>query len=464
MKNTPTRDKLERLGLHHQLSTKKRPSNTTLSLLENELLQANSNTDTALSIKERLERLVDATTSKSQKKQHPAPKKSTRTLSNALPGKQIETKLGSFYLAETIYPWNHQHGCIKLGRLRDISTKLLSVFSSQGDNIQIDINKTLFLDTETTGLAGGSGTCAFLVGLGFATTKGFIVQQMFMRDYKEESAMLAHLNELIRSFDFLVTYNGKSFDVPLLESRFVLSRQRSSFEELHHFDLLYSARGLWKARIKNCRLIELENQLLEFKRIDDVPGHVIPELYFRYIRTQNPNEIHHVFEHNRHDIVSLAALAIIAESSLDENYTPEHPIDDVSLGRWFERQSQPSRSMRHYQRAIESGLPACQKNKVLQRLAYQYKLRNDLEDAQVIWEQLAGENTIESLMALRELAMLLEHQEKNFPKALDKCELALKRLDGNPRFSYAFIDRWRASFEHRRNRLIRRIKTNTYTG
>ena len=120
--------------------------------------------------------------------------------------------------------------------------------------------------------------------------------------------------------------------------------------------------------------------------------------------------------------------------------------------------------MRHYQRAIESDLPASQKNKVLQRLAYQYKLRNDLEDAQVIWEQLACENTIESLMALRELAMLLEHQEKNFPKALDKCELALKRLDGNPRFSYAFIDRWRASFEHRRNRLIRRIKTNTYTG
>ena len=165
-----------------------------------------------------------------------------------------------------------------------------------------------FLDTETTGLAGGTGTCAFLVGVGRITPEGFRVRQFFMRDYCEEASLLDALARHLAPFRVLITYNGRTFDQPLLETRYRLNRSRPPFGKLEHLDLLYGARRLWKLRYETCRLVDLENQVLGFERQGDVPGALIPYLYFEYLRTGRAARLLPVFHHNATDILTLACL------------------------------------------------------------------------------------------------------------------------------------------------------------
>ena len=138
-----------------------------------------------------------------------------------------------------------------------------------------------FLDTETTGLAGGSGTYAFLIGVGSITPHGFRVRQFFMREYGEEASLLVALAEHLKQFDVLITYNGKTYDQPLLETRYRMVRARPPFTSLTHLDLLFGARRLWKLRFDSCRLVELENQILGVERQGDLPGELIPYVLFR---------------------------------------------------------------------------------------------------------------------------------------------------------------------------------------
>ena len=172
----------------------------------------------------------------------------------------------------------------------------------------LDLQKTLFLDTETTGLTGGTGTFVFMVGLGFFCEGGFLVRQLFMRDYSEERACLSLLNEFLESFQFLVTFNGRHYDIPLLETRFILSRMNSRIREMPNFDLLFPSRKIWKGAYENCRLVTLESKLLGMGRQDDVPSEWIPHFYFEYVQTGDATKIHRVFYHNQMDILSMVAL------------------------------------------------------------------------------------------------------------------------------------------------------------
>ena len=146
--------------------------------------------------------------------------------------------------------------------------------------------KWAFLDTETTGLAGGTGTYAFLVGVGSIEASGFRLRQFFMRDYGEEASLLSRLDEYLAPFDVLITYNGKAYDQPLLETRFRMVRARHPFERMEHLDLLFGARRLWKLRLESCRLVDLENRILGVERQGDLPGEMIPYIYFDFLRTQ----------------------------------------------------------------------------------------------------------------------------------------------------------------------------------
>ena len=147
-----------------------------------------------------------------------------------------------------------------------------------------DCSKWAFLDTETTGLAGGSGTYAFLIGVGRITPAGFELRQFFMRDLAEEASLLHGLSEYLAQFDTLVTYNGKTYDQPLLETRYRMARMKPPFGRMEHLDLLFGARRLWKLRFDSCRLVDLENQILGFEREGDLPGEMIPYVYFEYLR------------------------------------------------------------------------------------------------------------------------------------------------------------------------------------
>jgi uncharacterized protein YprB with RNaseH-like and TPR domain len=449
-----TRERLERLFP----SPKRRPhGGEALERLESELL-GSEGAGSELSLKERLERLVKVAQSRPRAQEPPRPRAKPIDLSKAFPeGKEHSNELGSFFCVDRYFPLSHRHGRVQLERLLQVPRQRFSILAKGDESASIDLERAFFLDTETTGLAGGSGTCPFLIGVGFVEDGAFVLRQLFMRDYREEAAMLRAFLELASRYELLVSYNGKSFDVPLLENRFVLTRQSFSFEEKLHFDLLHPARSLWKARFESCRLAELEQWLLGIERENDPSGYLIPNIYFRFLRTADASELPYLFEHNATDILSLAALTVAASDMLDEGNLPENPIDDFSLGRLFERVEEPERSILHYNRAVESGLTGSARRRSLQGLAEHHKRRGEIEKARELWEALSREEGLESVLALHELAMHREHHEKDFASALALCNDALERLDSGYELPLGFRERYREAFQHRSRRLTRRL-------
>jgi uncharacterized protein len=171
----------------------------------------------------------------------------------------------------TAHGVQRRHGSIGIVDLEDLSHDLLDPISN-GQIRGVPPAKWCFLDTETTGLAGGSGTYAFLIGVGRITPQGFRVRQFFMRDFGEEASQLSAITEHLKQFEVLITYNGRTFDQPLLETRFRMVRQRPPFSALEHLDLLFGARRLWNLRFDSCRLVDLEHQILGVERQGDLPG------------------------------------------------------------------------------------------------------------------------------------------------------------------------------------------------
>ena len=181
-----------------------------------------------------------------------------RGLEALLDGAVEETERGKLLVVRRRFPVGHRHGAQPLMAARDATPAALALLSRGGETVT-DGRRLLYLDTETTGLAGGTGTYAFLVGVGFFDGDEFEVRQFFMRDLDEEPALLTVLDETFRKFDGFVTYNGAGFDLPLLETRFVLGRRRFP-GDVFHVDLLGPARRLWSARLSDCRLGTVEQR------------------------------------------------------------------------------------------------------------------------------------------------------------------------------------------------------------
>ena len=253
-----------------------------------------------------------------------------------LPGEEVETSVGKHYETETFYARHRRHGSADIGALADLPADLLETLSD-GAVRGVPPGEWAFLDTETTGLAGGTGTCAFLVGVGHITPEGFRVRQFFMRDYGEEASSLDALTRFLEPFRVLITYNGRSFDQPLLETRYCMNRARHPFGRFVHFDLLYGARRLWKLRFDSCRLVDLENRILGVERQGDAPGALIPYLYFEYLRTQEIARLVPVFHHNATDILTLACLTGIVPLAFNDpsNASIRHGAEMAALARWL---------------------------------------------------------------------------------------------------------------------------------
>jgi uncharacterized protein YprB with RNaseH-like and TPR domain len=187
----------------------------------------------------------------------------------------------------------------------------------------------VFFDVETTGLSGGAGTLAFLAGCGWFENGGFRVRQFFLSGPAGEHAMLDGLAAIFDAASLLVTFNGRSFDVPLMETRWAYHRRECPTAELPHFDMLPPARLLWSRREDertSCTLSALERSVLRFHRAGDVPGFEIPSRYFRFLRTGDSSVIQGVLEHNQHDLISLAAVMVhalqLARVGADDCETP----------------------------------------------------------------------------------------------------------------------------------------------
>jgi uncharacterized protein YprB with RNaseH-like and TPR domain len=343
---------------------------------------------------------------------------------------------GEYFVARESLPFGRPYGKLRVGDVSVTDLRSLDLFLE--DSTLPDPSELVYLDTETTGLAGGTGTCAFLIGLGLIEGSDFVVRQFFLRDYPEEKAILAALTEVLSGYKGLVTFNGKTFDVPLLETRYTLARQRSPFGRLIHLDLLHPARRLWKLRLEHCHLIHLEKEVLGISRKGDVPGSEIPGIYFDYLRTGDARGLQPVFFHNSLDIVTLAALtsemarvvrieaALAGGEAIDALPSTDTPsLDLFSLSRIFERAGDSERSVSACRRALATGLPDSFEPRALWHLATQHKRRREYEQAVEIWHEITRRESDGFLDALEQLAIHAEHRSRDCSVALQFTQRAL---------------------------------------
>jgi uncharacterized protein len=348
-----------------------------------------------------------------------------------LSGEVVENPLGKHFQTEKLYDRFKQYGAVDIGSLAELPHDLLDPISNGGISSSSPA-EWAFLDTETTGLAGGSGTYAFLIGIGRITPEGFRVRQFFMRDYDEEPSQLAAVAEFLEPFKVLVTYNGKTFDQPLLETRYRMNRQKSPFARLEHLDLLHGARRLWKLRFDSCRLVELEAQVLGIERQGDLPGEMIPYVYFEFLRTREAYHIVPILHHNVMDIATLACLTSIVPWAF---HSPEsaarfvHGAEILGLARWMRQAGELAQAAELFRRAVDRGL----KDHLLFRAMWdlaQCEKKLGREDALLsALTELTQSPNPHRVEAYQELAKYFEHKERNCAMALEMTRCALRLAD-----------------------------------
>jgi len=366
----------------------------------------------------------------------PAPPRDHRPsryfIEELMSGEVVRTPHGEHFETEKLWERHRRHGSVDIGDLAQLPADLLDCLSD-GAIAGAPPARWAFLDTETTGLAGGTGTYAFLIGVGSIEPAGFRLRQFFMRDYGEEASLLSRLAEHLGQFDVLITYNGKAYDQPLLETRFRMARARHPFERLLHLDLLFGARRLWKLRLESCRLVDLENQILGVERQGDLPGEMIPYCYFEFLRTARAFELVPIFHHNAIDILSLACLTAIVPLAFrsPEEARLLHGADFIGLARWLERGERYDESLRLLRRAVDLGLPDHLLFKTLWDIARLEKRSGRPEARLAAITELAASRNPYRVQALEELAKHYEHRERNFSMALDMVRTA-QQLEDKP--------------------------------
>ena len=343
-----------------------------------------------------------------------------------LSGEVVKTEFGEHFETERLWENHRRHGSVYISDLGDLPEDLLHPLSD-GAIARAHPTRWAFLDTETTGLMGGTGTYAFLIGVGCVDGEGFRLRQFFMRDYGEEASLLHRLSEYLERFDVLITYNGKSYDQPLLETRFRMARARHPFDRMQHLDLLFGARRLWKLRLDSCRLVELENRILGFERVGDLPGEMIPYVYFDFLRSQRAFRVVPIFHHNAIDILTLACLTAIVPLAFrsPESASLRHGADYIGLARWLEQADRCEEALTLYRRAIEMGLPDELMFRTLWDIGGIERRRGRHDAALAVVTELAGTRNAFRVRAFEQLAKHYEHREKNYAMALDMTLQAL---------------------------------------
>jgi uncharacterized protein len=346
-----------------------------------------------------------------------------------LPGFTVEeTDHGMVYYRETRFQMDYKHGGTRLRELLEIPEEIVDFLSNESKSSKVDFRKALFLDTETTGLAGGTGTLPFLIGVGFIEDDSFVVRQYFSPDYQYEHAKLEHINELMRRFPHLVTFNGRAFDMPIVTSRMVLSRMKPAHYDPPHLDLLFPARRLWKRTIGSCKLTSLERAVLRFHRHDDIPGWMIPSIYIEYLEHKNFYPLEQVFVHNLFDIITMAALlpGMWEHLEMAENYKL-CSMDHFSMGRIYEKKKERCQAVEHYEAAMTRCKDEGEKREIAKSLTKIFKKNKEFEKAVPLWEEMAANSRID-ISAHLELSKYYEHHVKDYEKALKYVEDAMEMV------------------------------------
>lgn len=300
-----------------------------------------------------------------------------------------------------------------------------------------DVRKCLFLDTETTGLSGGAGTVAFLVGVGFIEGGALVIEQYLMRDYSDEPDLIDRLANRMDRFEYVCTFNGKTFDMPLLEARFTMNRMRHRWREMENLDLLHPARRTWKRRLGSCRLGRLEEMILGLERVGDLPGCEVPQRYFDFLKTGDMSLLEEIIRHNRQDIATLATLLVKLCEIYDSPECLKDKKDLISVGKALEKQGELQDALELYRSSAVPAPAGTLEALTGQKLAgeanwqmYQIERKSCNVDGMknILLQMLQrGQMPLEVRV---ELAKLCEHRFKDYKQALKYAREA-RQLCGN---------------------------------
>lgn len=334
-----------------------------------------------------------------------------------------------------------------------------------------DPQRWLFLDTETTGLAGGTGTYAFLIGMAWWDAGGLQVEQLFLRDFSEEHSLLQALAERVAERPVLVTFNGKTFDWPLLENRFTMTRAIRVPQLAAHLDLLHPSRALWKLRLGSVRLVELERHVLDARKLgwhrgDDLASALIPQYYFDYLRGGIAEPLKRIVRHNQLDLRGLAALFGKINSlleSLDKGFGETDSLDLFGLSKFLHRRGEKDLAHSACAHALDAGLPIEYRPEATRELALMAKRRGEVERAASLWRELVA-NPQETILACEQLAIHYERRARDLARAIEYAKLGLKTVQRQiaacrDPFARARQARQEDKFMCRLERLRHRIKS-----
>lgn len=382
-------------------------------------------------------------------------RRTVQRVESLLPGALCHAEGRACFLTKHCYPMDHRHGTRALGDLSGISPHARADIAGDEALAGLSYRELIFLDTETTGLSRGTGTLAFLVGIGFFEEDQFCVYQYFLRDPEDEPAMLADLEGQLARRPGVVSFNGRGFDVPLLETRYILNRRKSPFLATPHLDLLQPARRLWRTVLDSCRLVALEEQIMGVQRDQaDVPSGLIPLIYQDYLRTGNAVEMPRIFYHNRMDVMSLVGLTTHLARVFQE---PSVEVKDggewFSLARWYEMMALNERAEEAYRRAIQVDVGQDRLEAALGQLGLLLKRSGRREDAAEVWHQLA----VVEMDSVRGHVELAKHHEWYTGKLEQAADWTRQALSLTERWSRATQQMTRPELEHRLARLERKL-------
>jgi len=307
-----------------------------------------------------------------------------------------------------------------------------------------------WLDTETTGLAGGTGTYIFLIGVASVDDGGISLTQYFLRDLAAEPEMLDDVRKHLHCFDALVTFNGTRFDLPLLQTRFLLCRLRADLEITQHLDVMGLARRLWHRRLGGYSMALLEQTILKVERAADVPGWMIPSLYVQFLHTGDADLLEPVFAHNAHDILSLVALHGIAGDILAHPERVGVTVDWFGLGRLLDERDRAEPASVCYRRALENEGDPGVRRRTVTALARQYRRSEQLALLLTLWEDEVERGVLPRWQALERLAMIWEWELRDSRRALAYADQSLAALGGD-------LHVLQQRLMHRRQRLLRKL-------
>lgn len=376
--------------------------------------------EASLSTREKLEKLVNQSMRRQDRSEpHPAV--------HPTPAETAEL----FVMRDFFYSLDAPFGPVRLGQWDRVRPEILALLANDDSLLNVAPDKLVFIDTETTGLAGGTGTVAFMIGLGFFCENRFQVRAYILRDLGAEGEMLAAVDRFLAELGVsaAVTFNGKAFDFPLLEARHVLQRRRFPLQSKPHLDFLFPARCLWKHTYESRRLGYLGEMLLGLSRQDDIPGADIPALYFSFLRCGAFALLEPVIEHNALDLVGLAALLLLACTYVDDSSSTRDEGELLGLGLLHERRGEWPQAEAYFRQARAVSVRQEVSARAARRLSALLKRRKLYDEALELWQELSALDDPDSV---RELTIHYEHRVRDYGSALTVVEEALASVTLTP--------------------------------